>query len=346
MLRFAVGALCVMCSFRAGAQLPAVTPQPLVGHVRSTDGQPLAGAEVNVDDARTSIRTDARGVFTVENLPKGIHSLRVRLIGYLPAALEFVTRQLNDTLSLTLVKSRQELDTVKVRARINVLAGIVVDGLNRPIPGAQVDIIGDKIRGSSDTTGSDGWFRFNAVRTGPIIVRVIKDGYAGATASIDLSDWRGIVIRMDQIDSSLSNWRRKLLSGFANTERHVWLETQQRLAERNVQSIIVTREELAPLDSLPLGDAITHSRSAINLLRDMQVSHNVACVLLNGRQLVGQVSLDTYDTEDIEFVELYPPYMQPPASVQAYLTIAGCRSAGSALSDSRGILYAVVWLRR
>lgn len=345
MLRSAIAIICVFSALSAGAQQPADQPQPLRGHVRSEVGQPLAGAEVNVDDARISTRTDATGAFTVANLPKGIHSIRVRLIGYLPAALEFVTRGLNDTVALTLVKSRQELDTVKVRARINVLAGIVVDAHERPIPGAQVDIIGDKIRGSTDSTSNDGWFTFKAVRSGPIIVRVIKDGYAGATASIDLSDWRGIVIHMDQLDTTLSNWRRKLLSGFANTERYVWLETQQRLADRNVQSIIVTREELAPLGDLPLGEAITHARSAINLLRDMQVSHNVACVLLNGRQLVGQVSLDTYDTDDIEFVELYPPYMQPPASVRAYLTIAGCRSARSALMDSGGILYAVVWLR-
>lgn len=334
----------MMSALNAGAQQPAAPP-PLRGHVRSSDGQPLAGAEVNVDEARSSIRTDAKGDFLIANLPKGIHSINVRLIGYLPAAVEIVTKQVNDSVTLTLVKSRQELDTVKVRARINVLAGIVVDGLDRPIPGAQVDILGDKLRGSTDTTGSDGWFRFNAVKSGPIIVRVVKDGYMGATASIDLSDWRGIVIHMDQIDSTLSSWRQKLLSGFANTERHVWLETQQRLAQRNVQSIIVTREELAPLSDLPLGEAITHARSAINLLRDMQVSQNVACVLLNGRQLVGQVSLDSYDTEDVEFVELYPPYMPVPASVRAYLTQSGCRSAGSALRDSRGILYAVVWLR-
>jgi hypothetical protein len=334
-----------MSAFNAGAQQPAEPPQPLRGHVRSVDGQPLAGAEVNVDDARSNVRSDAGGAFTIENLPRGIHSIRVKRIGYLPAAIEMVTRGVNDTLTLTLVASRQELDTVKVRARSNVLAGIVVDAYDKPIPGAEVNILGDRLLGSTDSTGADGWFRFSGVRSGPIIVRVMKDGYMGATASIDLSDWRGIVIHMDQIDSTLSSWRQKLLSGFANTERHVMLETRQRLAARNVQSIIVTREELAPLGDLPLGEAITHARSAVNLLRDMQVSRNVACVLLNGRQLVGQVSLDTYDTEDVEFVELYPPYMPVPASVRAYLTIAGCKSAGSALMDSRGILYAVVWLR-
>ena len=77
----------------------------------------------------------------------------------------------------------------------------------------------------------------------------------------------------------------------------------------------------------------------------MQVSRNVACVLLNGYQMIGQVSLDNYDSDDVEFVELYPPYMRPPSSVMAYMGIAGCSSAGSALMDSGGILYAVVWLK-
>jgi hypothetical protein len=56
--------------------------------------------------------------------------------------------------------------------------------------------------------------------------------------------------------------------------------------------------------------------------------------------MVGQVSLDTYDAEDVEFVELYPSGSPPPRSVAAHMQIAGC---------SRGVdggtFYAVVWMR-
>lgn len=341
------GVLAVACSsfaLRAAAQQPAEAPKPLVGHVRSVAGQPLPDAEVNVDDARSSIRTDDRGAFAVPNLPKGIHTLRVRRIGYLPTAIEVAMPQSIAALVITLVPSRHELDTVRVKARQNVLGGIVVDEHSRPIPGAAVDLVGDRLRGSADTTGADGWFTFMGVRSGPIILHVVKPGFVAATESVDLSDWRGVVIHMQALDTTLSRAKQRMLSGEANTSRHVWLETLERLARRNVQSIIVTREELAPLGDMPLGEAITRAPSAVNLLRDLQLSQNVACVLVNGRVMVGQMSLDSYDASDVEFVELYPPYMPPPRTVLEYMRIAGCRSARSALMDSGGILYAVVWM--
>jgi hypothetical protein len=344
-IRCAIAVLCVVFASLAGAQQPANATPPLRGHVRSAGGQPLPDAEVNVDGARSSVRTDATGAFSVPNLSKGIHTISVRRIGYLPAAVEIETPQANDALTFTLVPSRQELDTVKVRARINVLGGIVVDARNRPIAGATVDLIGDRLRGSADTTGDDGWFTFTAVRSGPIVLHVVKEGYVGVTQSIDLKDWRGVVVHMASMDTTLSKSKQRMLAGLGNTSRHVWLETLQRLSRRNVQSIVVTREELAPLGDIPLGEAITRAPSAVNLLRDMQVSRNVACVLLNGYQMIGQVSLDNYDSDDVEFVELYPSYMRPPSSVMAYMGIAGCSSARSALMDSGGILYAVVWMK-
>lgn len=48
---------------------------------------------------------------------------------------------------------------------------------------------------------------------------------------------------------------------------------------------------------------------------------------------------------DAEFVELYPPYMTPPRSVKFYMGIGGCSSANSAMMDSGGIFYAVVWMK-
>jgi len=222
----------------AGAQQPANATPPLRGHVRSAGGQPLPDAEVNVDGARSSVHTDAQGGFSVPNLSKGIHTISVRRIGYLPAAVEIETPQANDALTLTLVPSRQELDTVKVRARINVLGGIVVDARNRPLAGATVDLIGDRLRGSADTTGDDGWFTFTAVRSGPIVLHVVKEGYVGVTQSIDLKDWRGVVVHMASMDTTLSKSKQRMLSGLGNTSRHVWLETLQRLSRRNVQSIV------------------------------------------------------------------------------------------------------------
>ena len=59
----------------------------------------------------------------------------------------------------------------------------------------------------------------------------------------------------------------------------------------------------------------------------MQSTHNTACVLINGDRMIGQTSLDSYDTEDIEFVELYPPGTEATGTVAARMQIAGCSAS-------------------
>jgi hypothetical protein len=325
----------------AEAQKPAGAAPPLRGLVRSVGGLPLADAEVTVDGIRASVRSDARGGFSVPNVSKGIHSIGVRRIGYLPSVTAVEVPAAN-ALTLVLVPSRPELDTITVTAQVNVLAGVVVDEHNRPISGASVDLIGTR-RGTV-TTGDDGWFTFTAVRSGPSILHVLRPGFAGATQSVRLDDWRGVVVHMTAIDTTLSKSRQAVLSGLGSNARHVWLETQMRLDRRNVGTVVVTSEELAPLSDLTLGDAITKTPSAVNLLSDLHANHNSACVLLDGSRMVGPVSLDTYNTDDVEFVELYPPGATPPRSVTAYLNNAGC-SARAGAGGSGGTFYAVVWLK-
>jgi hypothetical protein len=327
---------------RAGAQQPAAVTPPLTGHVQSVDGLALADAEVTIDGERRIVRTSTQGVFSIPNVSKGIHTINVRRIGYLPAMATVQTPQANDAFTISLLPTRTELDTVKVAARVNVLAGVVVDEQNRPIAGATVDIIGT--RRTTVTTGDDGWFSFTGVNSGPTILRVLRAGFVGATKSVQLQDWRGVVVRMSAIDTTLSKTRQAYYSGLGNAQRNVWLETQMRLNRRAAQTVIITSEELAPLRDLTLGEAITHVPSAVNLLSDMQANRNAACVLLNGFQMIGQVSLDTYNTEDVEFVELYPSVASAPSSIRAYLQIAGCPATRNS-GMGGGVFYAVVWLK-
>jgi hypothetical protein len=249
--------------------------------------------------------------------------------------------QVVDTIYLTLVRSRPELDTVKVTAQVIVLAGVVVDERNRPLPGASVDLLGS--RRSAVTTGPDGWFTFASVRSGPSIISVTRAGYEHAVQSVRLQDSRGVVVHMERIDTTLSAGKQANLSGLGNMAKQVWFETRQRLDRRNVNTIIVTSEDLDPVRDLTLGEAITHAPSAVNILPDMHRSRNTACVLLNGNKMIGQVSLDTYDAEDVEFVELYPSGSPAPRSIAGYLQIAGCSPSFGTMD--RGTFYAVVWMR-
>ncbi len=342
LIRVTVAVACAVVTSVAGAQQPVPVVPPLSGKVVSVDGLPVAEAEVTAEGVRESVRTDAQGLFSIAKVSKGIHTLNIRRLGYLPAVVSVVVPVAVDSLTVTLVPSRHELDTVKVSARVNVLAGIVVDEHNKPLAGASVALNTGAL--GTVVTGDDGWFNFTAVRSGPTILNVVRPGYEGTMQSVLLQDWRGIVVHMTPIDMKLSKTRQQIISGQGGTARHVWLETEDRLVRRSLRSVVVTRDELAPLDDLPLGQAITHAPSATNLLPDMDASHNSACVLLDGYQVIGQTSLDSYNTEDVEFVELYPPEAGAPRSVMNYMRSAGCSMVRTD-QLSRGVFYAVVWLR-
>jgi hypothetical protein len=358
--RLAIAVLWVAAS-RAAAQQPAVVLPVLTGHVRSVDGNPIAEAEVTVTDLRAAAtRSDTRGAFSIPNVPKGIHTISVRRLGYLPTTATVEVPQKNDSLTIVLVPTRAELDTVHVAARVNVLAGVVVDEHDRPIAGALVDL-GSATAGTR-TTGDDGWFTFTAVRSGPTIIHVLKEGYIGTMQSVQLQEWRGVVVRMNRVDASLSANKQEILSGLGNSAQQVWVETQTRQARRAFPAVVITREELSPFGDLPLGEAIRRTTSGAQVENIMQATHNTACVLINGDRMIGQTSLDSYDTEDIEFVELYPPGTEATGTVAARMQIAGCSATrgggggGGRFGRNRaatapvgptggGAFFAVVWLK-
>jgi hypothetical protein len=342
-MRRVIAVICVAAASRGEAQQPAVQHPPLRGQVRSPTGLPLPDAEVTVDGITGSVHSDAQGMFSIPNVARGIWTIGVRRIGYLPGLATVAMPQGNDTLLVTLVPAHPELDTVRVTAQLNVLAGIVVDERNRPIAGASVDLIGSRY--GTATTGADGWFRFTSVRSGPVIFRAMKHGYVATTQSVQLRDWRGVVIHMEAIDSTLSAAKQALLAGTGNSSSFVWAESNTRMGQRGMQSVIVTSEELAPLSDLTLGEAVMRTRSASSLIGDLQRDNSSVCVLLNGNRMVGQTSLDVYDTGDVEYVELYPPGTELSGTIAAYMRFAGCRATRTLATGKVGVFYAVVWLK-
>ena len=117
------------------------------------------------------------------------------------------------------------------------------------------------------------------------------------------------------------------------------------MGQRGMQSVIVTSEELAPLGDLTLGEAITAHAERLDLLSDLQRDNSSVCVLLNGNRMVGQTSLDVYNTEDVEYVELYPPGTELSGTIAAYMRFAGCTPTQTLATGKVGIFYAVVWLK-
>ncbi len=345
-VRLAVAALMITAGAmqnRAAAQQPVVVIPPLVGHIVSPGGLPIDGAEVKVKDVGKPTRSDAQGAFTIADVPKGQFTVSVRKVGYLPATYIVDWPEEKDSLRIEMLPSRNELDTVKVTAQLKVLGGVVVNERGNPIAGATVDLLG--ARNGTVTTGSDGWFTFTNVKTGPVVFRVLADGFEGKTQSASLSDSRGVVVHLSAIDMTLSKRKQQIAAGNGNTAKYVWTETQSRLLQRNLQATIVTSEDLAGFNDMTLGEAIQQSHVAAKLVPDLQAGFAQVCVLLNGSRMVGMTSLDVYSANDVEWVELYPPGSEASGTVGRYLQFAGCTAQRSATTTRRGVFYAVVWLK-
>lgn len=337
---FALACAAVLALGAAGAQ-DAPAPN-LRGKVTSINGNPIDGVEVRIEGSSFITRSGTDGKFAFVNAPKGPQTLLLRLLGYLPAKAE-VRVPTNDSVAVRMLPTPRALDTVRVKTSLNVLAGIVVDHNDRPIPGASVEMLNGT--STAVTSDSGGWFTFTSVRNGSVLVRARKLGYAPLTTSIRLEDWRGLVVHLEPIDDKISGSKLEDASGFGNTNTFVWRETQQRLAMRGARAILIPREELAPYDDYPLNQAIQRTPTGAIETGDLNAATTNICVLLNGKNTVGPSSLGNFRTEEVEFVELYPPGTEMSGSVLRYLRGAGCRRVQVPGSFVNGVFYAVVWLR-
>lgn len=338
---FALAGVTVLTFATAGAQDAPPAPN-LIGTVRSITGNAIAGVEVRVEGTSLVTRTDQSGKFAFTKAPKGPQLITTRLLGYLPARTE--TRvPTTEAEEITMLPTPRNLDTVRVKGSVNVLAGIVVDHKDQPVAGATVEMLSGT--NTSETTDSTGWFTFTSAKSGSVLVRARKLGFAPLTTSIDLDDWRGLVLHMEPLDVNITGSRLDDLSGFGNTYKFVWTETQQRLSQRGSHAIVVPREELAPYDDYPLGQAIKRTKTGAMQTSDLNAAGGNICVLLNGKNTVGPSTLENFRTAEVEFVELYPPGTETSGSVQKYLRSSGCRRVQTPGSFTAGVYYAVVWLK-
>ena len=87
------------------------------------------------------------------------------------------------------------------------------------------------------------------------------------------------------------------------------------------------------------------TKSGASETSDLNAARGNICVLLNGKNTVGPSTLGNFRTEEVEFVELYPPGTEVSGSAQRYLRSAGCRRVQAPGSLTSGVFYAIVWLR-
>lgn len=174
-----------------GAPASAQSPVQTVSGVVATSGDrsvPLAGAEVLIGARRTS--TDAQGRFRLDSMPPGEYDITLRHIGYRPVRSKVVIAAGESTVLEYFMKySPYLLPEVVVESRRTGIYGLVRDLVNRPIPGARIEVLG--LNGSVITSDSLGRFAMPEARRGGYLIRVTRDGYVERRLTVEVQNGRG-----------------------------------------------------------------------------------------------------------------------------------------------------------
>jgi hypothetical protein len=159
----------------------------LAGTVRDTTGTPLAGAEITVDDRRTT--SNSQGIFRFDSLRVGNHLLAIRLVGYAPLRSPVTVRKETTYLSYVLRRATFVLPTVYTEARRPGIFGTIGDTAYRPLQGVKVQLAG---RGGGEAiTDSSGRFAFPSSIEGQYLVRATHPGYAEERLFVELKKGEG-----------------------------------------------------------------------------------------------------------------------------------------------------------
>jgi hypothetical protein len=265
-----------------------------------------------------------------------------RGVGYLPSRLSVRVPERGLGLELTVLPAPPVLDTVKVREKLHVLSGVVVDDRNQPVPGAAIEVItGDR---KTLTTGDDGWFTLTSVKEGVLVFRTKKEGFFMTNTTVRMNDWRGIVVHMEPLPSKMGETAAADASGTSNNAAAAWHDTAMRLSMRGSRAVILSEEELAPFADLPLAQAISQTKAGGLLAIELERMKGMICVVLDGRRPVGSTSLESWRAGEVEMVELYPPGTESSNTARRYLRNAGCQARVEA-GRTKGPFYAVLWMK-
>jgi|GEM_PF-4814407 len=116
--RFFLPAIIVLLfSYETGAQ---TTGASIKGKITELNGQALPHANISIDSLNINIISDINGYYTLNNLPRGAHNIKVEHVGYKP-----VTRRITvsdkiksvSTLDVILEEEARTLQEVEIQAK-------------------------------------------------------------------------------------------------------------------------------------------------------------------------------------------------------------------------------------
>ena len=145
----------------------------MAGVVRDTIGFPIDGVEITIAASHRRVTTSGNGAFQFEDVAPGSYEVRARKLGYAPQVRTIVVDSAGGSGAFAMMSIPIPLLPVISSASRGGLSGVVGDTSFRPLPGAEVRIVGHADWTRTDSTGAF----YMPVRPGNYTVAISEPGY-------------------------------------------------------------------------------------------------------------------------------------------------------------------------
>ena len=284
------------------ARLPAVVvnaapdkpgARRMAGVVRDTVGFPIDGVDITIAASHRRTTSSGNGAFQFDNIAPGTYEVRARKLGYAPQVRTIVVDSAGGAGAFAMLPVPVPLLPVVSSAVRGGLSGIVGDTSFRPLPGAEVRVVGHS---DATVTDSAGAF-YIPVRPGKYSVAISQPGY----------DFKviGVIVPPDS-GRRITAYLAPLSHERSVREAHNLEDFGTRMAWRTVSnSKVFTRAELEEqgidwvTDAVQMGWGWFGGGSP----RDgNDLDHDCFAVRNGGPEAIG---LETLMVEEIETIEVY-----------------------------------------
>lgn len=232
----------------SAAAAPIQAQETVAGSIRGfvvdDKDQPIADADVLVEQLRSRMRTSSAGRFAFIGVKDGKYTVVVRSIGYETQTVRVTVRDSIASVRVKMVRASFSLPALVTTVSRGGLSGVVADTGYQPLSGVHVRVMGVSESARTDTSGRF----FLPIQPGRYLVRLDRDGFARQLIGVTVPENEGREIAAwmvpkrgsdnPQIGANLFDLNMRMMRMGPATSKLFSREDIERIGKRDVLTLV------------------------------------------------------------------------------------------------------------